>query len=533
MQIFFVSGYFVFGEDYFRIFPLLFSIASAILLYVVVRRRTDKRTALWSLFLFTICFYNILGSLMPDVDGAILPFFFLLCVYLYDRFCDAVQHKKNQFVWFALLFVALLAGFLVKLSFVLVVMVLALDYSLNYLNNWRKSATEITIKKVTLDALIGIFGLSVFFGAYVGLLYLFQTVYPSFNISTMLGHAGQFTPDVGRNYTQIIVQGIKAIYYLSPLLLVPLIFIPFLSKEKFGEIFSKTRVFFVYLVLGFIFYFIAFDFSRGALDKYLMFLIVPLSVIVGVIFSGIFAEINPSRLSFRLWEFFKNHKWPLLGGLVLSVLLVALNFLPQTVVGLYPKNLWFSRVLHGYWNILTPFTGGSGPAGFYISFLFIAVSFILSLALTVVGLFKKEWKSSLVIVIILLGLSYNALFAEELFFGKINGSVKKVLAETTSFVKGADEIKQVLTFNDIGNHELSKIGKYTGRFYATPDFETGHKKKFADFTGHYVVIEIPRLYDGFYSRFFLNCRIMYETKSGQIKGYVYDCQSAKKLINSL
>ena len=58
MQMIFVADNFIFGGDNMRVVPFLFSIASAVLLYFVVRNRIDKRAAAWSvglfLFLFTI-----------------------------------------------------------------------------------------------------------------------------------------------------------------------------------------------------------------------------------------------------------------------------------------------------------------------------------------------------------------------------------------------------------------------------------------------------------------------------------------------
>ena len=124
----------------------------------------------------------------------------------------------------------------------------------------------------------------------------------------------------------------------------------------------------------------------------------------------------------------------------------------------------------------------------------------------------------------MIGATYNGVFTEELLFGEINGSAPEVLKSTVSFIAKTDSIKKVLSYNDIGNHELSAIGKYAGRIYATPDGEKGYKKKFADFNGQYMVIDIPHLYEnGFYGRFLAQCKIIFGTSSGKISGRVYDC----------
>jgi len=502
MQILFVASNKLLGTDLMRLFPLLFAFASAVLLYFVIIRRADRSAGIWAVILYSVCFYGIFGSLQLDVDGAVLPFFFLLAVYAYDRLPD----KK----WLALLLTALFVGCLIKLNFVLVLGALILDYL------WINRSNQI-YKKIGFS-IIGL----VFFGiVYILALYVIQYLYSAFSISFMLSHANQFSDAGGRNWTQIIVQGVKAIYYLSPLMLVPLLWI---SKETI----KKTRVFAIYLALGLIFYFLLFDFSKGALDKYLMFMIIPLAVIAGVIFS----QIQHNYLDPKIGK--KFFLWSILIGVAISVLLIALNYLPQSVVALYPKTEWFGRVLQGKWNVLTPLNGGSGPLGFYISFLFIAVSYIVSIIVAVFALLKKQWRSGAMIILIFIGVTYNLVFSQELFFGRINGSAPQVLSDSTSFIDISDFIKKVITFNDIGSGPLSTMGKYAGRIYATPDSEEGYRKKFLEFDGYYLVVDIPRLYsNGLYYKFFDKCDVLFQSISGKISGKVYDCTQARKIVNSL
>ncbi len=502
MQMIFVADYKIFGPEDFRFMPLIFSILACVALYFVVKRRAGTAAAWWSAGLFAVCFYNIFGSIQPDVDGSVLPLFLLLAIYAYDRFNDAPLGSRRK--WFDLLALVCFLGFLVKLNFVLAIGTLVVDY----LWRWR------SLKARDYGSLLAI---GAGFGAvYVGLLYLIQALYPAFSIQTMLGHANQFTGDEGRNWIQIAVQGIKAIQYLSPLLIVPVLFA---SKE----VFRKSRPFWIYLGLGFIFYFVLFDFSRGALDKYLMFAIVPLAVMSGMVFADAFKGGSPSR-----------YRWPLIGGALASAVLVALNFLPQTIAGLYPKTEWFGRVLHGQWNVLTPFMGGSGPIGFYVSFLFIAGGFIACILIAAVAFFKKEWRRGALAAILVIGASYNLVFAEELLYGKINGSSPDVLRAAIAYIRDNPSITQVMTYNDIGNHELTNLGKYARRIYAIPDSEEGYRALFAKYTGHYLVVDVPHLYDtGFYGRFFARCKPIFETVSGRISGKVYDCSEPTKIINTI
>jgi len=508
MALSFVAAHSILGDDDFRLFPLFFSLVSLLLLYAALKRRCGENATLWSLFLFTICFYNIFASIQPDMDGSLIPFFFLLCVYLYDNFNSINDRRKWK--WLIFLAAAALIGFLIKLSFILVIGAIIADYVWDH---WR----ELTVKKASAIVL----GSACLGALYAAILYIFQAIYPAFSISGMLGHANQFNGEAGRNYMQIIVQGVKALYYLSPVLLAPLLLIT-------KDIFKRTKLFFIYLVFGFIFYFILFDFSRGALDKYLMFAIVPLAAITGAVFSGIWKRTGSEKVLLQ-----GRMKWPILIGIAISLALLLLNFLPHDVLALYPKTEWFSSALHFKWNILNPFTGGSGPTGFYVSFLFIASSFIVSLILVVAALFKKGWSAGIMIMLLAIGFTYNMVMAEELLFGRINGNVSEVLSAVSLYVKQDSSIKQVISYNDIGAHEFGKAGKYAGRFYATPDYESEHRIRFANYD-HYVVIDIPHLYEyGFYGRFFSNCKTMFKTVSGRIDGRVYDCSQAKKLIPSL
>ena len=503
MQMIFVAADNVFGHEYFRVLPLLFGVAAAILLYFVARKRGGRPVAIWAVVLFSVCFYNIFGSLQPDVDGAILPFFFLLAVFAYDRINEDMvlngdaSTKRNFLI--LLLMSSVLAGLLIKLSFVLVVAAIFIDHLCEH--------RQKNPPRVLGSAL----GVSVALAAiYIGLLYLIEAVYPSFSISFMLGHANQYASNGGRGWMQIAVQTLKAIYYLSPLLTLPLLW---LSKETF----KRTRIFVLYIIFGSVFYLAVFDFSQGALDKYLMFVIVPLCIIVGDILASVFSRKPYNKYVIGIL------------AVAISVGLTMLNLLPQIVVGLHPKTEWFSNVLHGNWNILTPFTGGSGPIGFYVSFLFIAASFIVVSVVAVAGKLRPDWRASAAILIVIIGLAYNGIFAEELLYGRINGSAPAVLHDLTAYIRSSSDIKEVITYNDIGARELGP--KYAGRFYAAPQFEEVHRQKFAKFNGYYMIVDIPHLYEtGFYSQFFKRCHDDHSAQSSKIAGHVYRCPVLEEVL---
>ena len=61
MQMWFVAGHALFGENHFRMFPLLFSLGAAILVYLIVRRRFEQRAALFATA-FLLCLFIVFGD---------------------------------------------------------------------------------------------------------------------------------------------------------------------------------------------------------------------------------------------------------------------------------------------------------------------------------------------------------------------------------------------------------------------------------------------------------------------------------------
>lgn len=478
----------VFGGSNMRVMPLLFGLISAFLLFAVVRRRVDERAALWAVFLYSVSFYGVWASLMLDTDGAILPTFFLAALYCYDR----AKSESRRAIWVFFLTLALITGLLVKLSFVLVAGALVADF----LFEKRRDLTVAHINYFVAVTLAFIFLTGAAFVA-------IKLLNPAFTIGGMVTHVLYYAHLSGRNYLQVVIQSIKAVFYLSPLLIAPLLFV---SKD----ILKKVTPFLWYLALGFVFYFILFDFSRGALDKYLMFTIVPLCVISGAALSSCFVSFSP-----------RGHMRAIIAGLLISIALIALLFTSPETVSLYPKTEWFSRVIRFDWNMLTAFNGGSGPAGFYVSFLFIAYSFLVAGASALAGRIYKPLLAAAAVVMVCTGIVYNAVFIEEFSFGKVYGNAETALVPALAYLATTDAVTRVNTHNDIGAYELKHIGKYASHFTAAPQFEYVAREHLPTFDGAFLVVDIPPLYDGFYTDFFNSCTILFTARSGFITSTVY------------
>lgn len=493
----------IFGRDNFRAMFLFFGVANLVLLFYFVRRRFGSGAAIWSVLFFSLSFYSVLGSLMTEMDGQVLPFFFLISLVCYFNWKEAASRRK-KIIWGAFLVAALTLGFLTKLNFIIAVGAIILDFLIEN----RKTFAN---KKLLIKYGLAVLGLLVLLAVVLLNAKLF---FKGYDLSATLYHVKDFVKLSGRAYLQVLIQVAKATMYASPLLLVPLLFITKGDWKRF-------RIFWIFLLLGAIFYLIIFDFSRSALDKYLAFIIVPLSIIVGTTLHDFWKKSGAFPVP--TGELFFS-------GLVLAVTIFFLQFLSHFVPPLYPKEEWISHIVKFKWNFIFPFTGGSGPVGFYVSWLFIALSWIVSILLAITALFKKEWRRSAVCVIFLVGLFYNVAFAEEYLLGKINGSPNILLKKAVNFIEHNSAISNVISYNDIGAYELMKIGKYERRLYAAPKFEKSYTDILNNFKGHYLVIDIPHLSPASpYAKYFLACGAVYEDYSGKISTKIYNCKNVPVL----
>lgn len=498
---------FIFGDAFFRLMPLLFGTGSLVMLYILMRVLFSARAALWAGFLYALSPYGVWSSLMIDVDGAVLPFFAFSAFLFYVLWHE---HPTRRRLYGILCVVSLLLGALVKLSFVLVFAALGADMAIRY---WRKGD-----HRAFYLAGIGIVLLPLLILGFIALL---SAALPAFDFVILLNHVQDYLRFSGRNYAQVVYQTFKALLYLSPLLVAPLFFIS-------RPVFERLRVFVLYLGFAFIFYFILFDFSSGALDKYLMVSIMPLAALSGGVLarqnfngqnlSGL-AEVPEKRFS-RRW---------LVIGIVVAVLLIIVQALPHAMPPLYPKEEWLARVFKFQWNFLVPFMGGSGPTGFYASWLFMAVAWIVAVGAALWGVIRTN-RASVRPGILIVGVTYAVIMLSEMLFGYPHGSSKKVLNDALQYIERMPSVQSVITFNDTGGYYLKKMGKYKRRMYAVPKYEELYKEVLNAHNDHLLVVNIPRIYEeSVYWRYISSCRPEFVSRSGYISATLYDCASHVKL----
>ncbi len=498
----------VVGENNFRAIPLIFSLLNLLLLFYLAKIIFDYRTAYGTILLFTVSFFSVLASLMVDVDGAVMPFFLLLLSIGYFKIREVRDclpagkagklEIKEKWPWLVLLLVGALGGFLVKVSAVLPLLAFALDWAVEqgaFRNKQRLFAYGL---KIILAAAV-----------LINVLLISKLFFPFFNVSSAIKYWEHFADSssfLNRGWLQTFIQFSKAVLYSSPLLLAPVIF----TNQV---LFRKLRPFYLFIFAGLVFYLVLFDFSIGALDRYLQFLIIPLCLIGGAI--GV-----------KVLDQGLIHRFKILIISLAASLIFLIQFLPQNVSPLYPKTEWLQLLVSFHWNFLFPFTGGSGPLPFYISFAFIGLMWLFVLILVLIAFVKVNLKTTVLLGILILGLVYNGVFIEEYLFGGINGNAAKLVVNATAFIKADQDIKMVTVYNDNGGYNVIQTGKYRKRLYIDPKFDVTEKLKTLNkYREHYLVVDIPHIDpNSVYAQYFNSCQVAYREQDKYISSTIYDCR---------
>ncbi len=494
------------GYDNLRIMPILVSLLNLVILFFFVSKFYGKREAYIASVIYTTSVYSLIAGAQIDIDGALLPLTMLISFYSYL----AYQKGYRRGFWLPVLIGSFILGFLIKLSFVIVIGAIATDYLL-------KHKINLGIVKKTL---------AYFFGGMIFLIVLTCVFVFIFKITNPL----QFILNVThfgvlnfseRNYSQLLFLTIKSLILASPFVLLPL-FLIFSSRYR-----SDLQLWFIYLFYNIIFYYFIFDFSNRTIERYDMFLIIPSAVIGGIFLSErMRVAINKKKEIVLAYSI----------AIISFVITLAISFIKSAPLPLNPKSIYIDKVKNLDLNFLIPITGGSGPIGFYASVLFITSIFTICLLL----LFwyyrasGRRYAPCILIAFISFSFSYNFVIGRELVTGSVYGSVDGVTKEIVDKVNSDPLIKQVITYYDIAGYELNSSGKYYKRFYTDPMFSNTNVTKFTNYGGHYMVVDFPRIDKGsIYWKYLESCEKVYEVVNKDVSGYIFDCNKGDKKLFKL
>ncbi len=494
-----------FGYDTLRVVPLMFSFGGLMLIYLIsIALSSSRRIGLIAALLYSVNIYSVIAGLQIDIDGAILPFFVLLAYWAYLKVLDG----DKRFRW--LLVAAILGGLLTKLSFVLCLAALAVDVFLCMGGKANKSiSTSVRFLKKNI-VVVGLTTVSIVLGIIIAcLLYAAE-------FSSVVAYASHFKSfNFGsRAYGDLGFKVVKSLFFASPLLVLVGI-----AALGVSELRQRYRFWWIYLGLNLMFYLVLFDFAKLTVERYFMFLIAPLCIIAAGWIGG---EIY--NLQFTIYNFKKvtRMQWAAMG--VLLYVLMLIITIPHDALPLNPKNAYVNHLLSLRLNFLIPFTGGSGPVGFYFSALFIAVTFGFSMLLIVLAWRRQAWNEWMVLALLLVGIGYNLFFDTEYLFGFFYGSVPSVEQQAIEYVVSHQNIKEVITYYDHGAYYLQLAGKYSARFYTAPTRD--YTDRLTEYRGHYMVVDFPEIDKAsLYWKLISRCPAERQFSDGYVYAYIFDCTS--------
>ncbi len=488
-----------FGYNHLRIVPIIVSLLLGVLIIYFVRKQYGRRAAIIAAGIFTITIYSVIASIQIDIDGALLPFFVCAAIGSYEQIrltASAGAQKK----WAALFLVACIGGFFTKLSFVLVPVAILCDVAPSLLGS-------LSLYKKRAATFLWAAACCVVLGGIVVVLVLIRH-------AIFIEYVKNFVAFSHRDFQQEAIQIIKALIFSSPLIIGGVI----LGVRHFRQL----RIWYYLIGASFLFYLVIFDFTHRTLDRYLMFIILPGSVIAGVALAH---EIKSMRIvgsEARKFLLFLGSSIVVFGTLMHYLLRGTYEILP-----FIPKSVFFEHVKNLNFSFLVPLTGGSGPAGFYLSARALIIFWCLGLLSVAVILLKLHARTIALAIFISAGLIYNVYGDLELLTGAYFGSMSKVIEQTTDYVVNAGDIPGVITFNDTGTWQLEQAHKYIRRFYIHPMFAVGNTNFFRAFHGYFMIVDFPPIgTSGPYAEYFSGCAVVYHVQDKLISGSVYDCRKA-------
>ena len=175
-----------------------------------------------------------------------------------------------------------------------------------------------------------------------------------------------------RSYFDLFLRFFKFLIWLSPLLTLPVVYGIFKK-----EIFSRYRIWYIYIFFNALFYLVIFNFSTLPIERYLMSIIIPAIFISSDIICSFIKNL-------------KINKKYLFMGIAGFVLLAAVTILiSNEVIPLNPKEAYIDKLKSLDFSFLIPLTGGSGPIGFYVSAQFILWAWVI--CATALFFNRKAW----------------------------------------------------------------------------------------------------------------------------------------------
>lgn len=485
------------GYDHLRLLPFTFSVANLFLVYGIASLSFGPAAGLMAAAILAGTFYSVWASTMIDVDGAILPFFALLALFLHlrGRSAGAETGLPHQ----TALAAVCAAGLLIKLVFLVMPVILLAEMGCSSTRDARSRMRQGAVFVALLLAwcLAGLFALRI--------------LYPSSHLNQALSFAQTFNlfDFSGPTLAHKAYESAKCILYASPFLLAAWLHPRFL--------WSRGRPI-VLFVVGFVaLHLFVLGLHGRPLDRYFA-LCVPFAVIL--VAGSLRQELTGSA----------RGPIPLRSvsiGILLALLPLGWLAPMPRLIPLYPKRGFLDAILTLRWDTLVPFRGGNGPGGFYAPTGLLLSAWLISIPLLILvpAAGKTFRRSALVVTLLAVAGVYNLFLIEEHLLGLRYGSPIRLGLRATQDIVQDPGIKSVITYDNRNRYELIRAGKYAARFYAVPDYWEANRRKFREASdSHFLVVDFPLIArNGPYWHYLETCAREREWQDGLITAFLARC----------
>ncbi len=415
--------------------PLIAQLLAALLMFSLGKRWFGVRVAHIAVGIWAISAWLITPATQIDTDGSILLAAILAALLAYERLWETKQRLSDpaSVRWMILLALALAAMMLVKHAAFLVAILLLIE-------DWRRRKAFRSLTSYVAARFIP-YGASVIL--YVGTLGAIAFFMPDV-FSVMFGSGGAF---IGNPLHQdwIAVLGIlgQGLMLMSPLLLVTPLCTWRLVSVRTEQERRGARIAWTFAILWAAFHIFVLKASFRPLERYLL----PCAFALALLAALLIARTIRTR---------KDTIRVVFTTALAYAILLCIDRSVTTIHALYPKAAFFARVLGLQWDFLVPFRGSSGPFGFYVGFLTMAVAFLVCVILALVAILSRArvrvWT---IIAIIAIGIAYNCIIAQEYLFAVSHPDINEGGRFLLDYGKSHDLPQPVYSWNAIGRTELA------------------------------------------------------------------------------
>ena len=374
-----------------RLVSMLFGLGILLLGMKTLDSFFNRRAAMIFGIIYSLVPWAVFTSVLLDNDGTITTFMFMVLIYFTLKFFHKDNLIKDGPVGKTgnrhLIIIGIVSGAMILLKYalfssIIVFYILMLAYYLWYVKRmaFRKAAYKIYVYCVSTVI------------STIVLLSLYALLLGPTAVSFLVKHYADIPHNNftfgGISFT-FILEVILLLMMISPIVIV--FFLKLLDSAKgivrregiagHEGIIRRNNTYIKdnyikdnYIVLISIFYILElsallYAYNFASMNRYAAFLIVPITLLSAIYLSR-FLDNK------RIWVM-------AVCSFLLSGVYFLIDLLPHRILDFYPKAAWISSVLHLRWNFFVPINGASGPIGFYISFLSIALSFGICLILAV------------------------------------------------------------------------------------------------------------------------------------------------------